>query len=70
MSMVKVRPDNMPKLFRDTGLRFIWIAMLGLILDQVTKQMVVANFALYESIQVTGFNLTYVRNYGAAFSFT
>lgn len=70
MSMAKVRPDNMRKLFSESGLRFIWIALLGLIIDQVTKQMVVANFDLYESIQVTGFfNLTYVRNYGAAFSF-
>jgi signal peptidase II len=60
----------MRKLFLETGLRFLWIALLGLILDQVTKQMVVANFDLYQSVQVTGFfNLTYVHNYGAAFSF-
>jgi signal peptidase II len=60
----------MRKVFCDTGLRFLWIALLGLVLDQVTKQMVVANFDLYQSMQVTGFfNLTYVHNYGAAFSF-
>ncbi len=53
-----------------TGLRFVWIALLGLIIDQFTKHAVVDVFNLYESVQVTSFfNLTYVHNYGAAFSF-
>lgn len=56
--------------FKQTGLRFIWIAVLALILDQWTKQAVVDSMTLYQSIQVTSFfNLTYVHNYGAAFSF-
>lgn len=62
----------MPSLdaFKQTGLRFIWIAVLALILDQWTKQAVVDSMTLYQSIQVTSFfNLTYVHNYGAAFSF-
>lgn len=60
----------MPKLLTETGLRFLWISLLVLILDVMSKQWVVANMALYESIQVMPFfNLTYVRNYGAAFSF-
>ncbi len=60
----------MRDLFTQTGFRFLWIALIALILDQWTKTAVVANMELYQSIQVTGFfNLTYVHNYGAAFSF-
>jgi len=45
------------------------IAPIVLILDQVTKQIVIARFRLGESIPVIDglFNLTYVRNTGAAF---
>jgi signal peptidase II len=61
---------TMRDLFTQTGFRFLWIAILGLVLDQYTKYWVLENFVLYESIQITSFfNLTYVRNYGAAFSF-
>lgn len=60
----------MPKMLRDSGLRFLWITLLAIVLDQWTKLAVLSSFDLYESIQITGFfNLTYVRNYGAAFSF-
>lgn len=53
--------------------RIFWlVAVLGLILDQVTKYLVVQNFAevgdtfpLWQDI----FHLTYVLNTGAAFSF-
>lgn len=53
--------------------RIFWlVAVLGLILDQVTKYLVVQNFAevgdtfpLWQDI----FHLTYVHNTGAAFSF-
>ena len=39
-------------------------------LDLLTKYMVVQRFDLYESVNILPvFNLTYVRNYGAAFSF-
>lgn len=56
-------------LFKNTGLRFIWISVLAFVLDQLTKQLVIAKMELYQSIQLTGFfNLTYVHNYGAAFS--
>ena len=38
--------------------------------DQLSKQWVLANFDLFESVQLLPFfNFTYVRNYGAAFSF-
>ncbi len=56
-------------LFRNTGLRFLWLTVLAVILDQYTKHLVLVNMELYQSIQITGFfNFTYVRNYGAAFS--
>jgi len=38
--------------------------------DQLSKQWVLANFDLHESLNLLPFfNFTYVRNYGAAFSF-
>ncbi|MFC4701865.1 signal peptidase II [Glaciecola siphonariae] len=59
----------MPKLISDTGLRFAWISLIAIVLDQWTKQAVVSSMDLYQSIQLTPFfNLTYVHNYGAAFS--
>lgn len=55
---------------RDSGLRFLWITVLFLVLDQVTKQWVMATMELYQSIPIMPFfNLTYVHNPGAAFSF-
>lgn len=60
----------MLKLFRQTGLRWTWLALIALVLDQVTKHWVVAEFSLFESRNLLPFfNLTYVHNYGAAFSF-
>lgn len=60
----------MLKLFTQSGLRWTWLAVVALVLDQVTKIWVIKSFSLYESIQVLPFfNLTYVHNYGAAFSF-
>ncbi|AWL12672.1 Signal peptidase II [Saliniradius amylolyticus] len=60
----------MPNVFQQTGLRWLWIALLVLVADQVTKQMVVKYMDLYQTIEVIPmFNLTYVHNYGAAFSF-
>lgn len=58
------------KLFSQTGWRFWWLIALVLIADQVTKQIVIQNMQLYDSIAILPvFNFTYVRNYGAAFSF-
>jgi signal peptidase II len=56
--------------FRKTGLRFLWLTVIVIVLDQWSKFAIVDAMQLYQSIQVTGFfNLTYVHNYGAAFSF-
>ncbi|NMH58963.1 signal peptidase II [Alteromonas ponticola] len=60
----------MLKSITQSGLRFLWISMIVLILDQWTKIAVRDSMNLYQSIQVLPFfNLTYVHNYGAAFSF-
>ncbi len=60
----------MKKLFTETGLAWIWLALLVLIIDQATKIAVIQQFELYDSKVITDFfNLTYVRNHGAAFSF-
>jgi signal peptidase II len=60
----------MLNLIRNSGLRFLWLTAIVFVLDQWTKVSVVEHIELYQSIEITGFfNLTYVRNYGAAFSF-
>lgn len=53
-----------------SGLAFLWISLVVLLIDLLSKYIVVKNFQLYESVNILPiFNLTYVRNYGAAFSF-
>lgn len=60
----------MPLTWKDSGLRWYWVAVLAFFADQLSKQWVLANFDLFESVQLLPFfNFTYVRNYGAAFSF-
>ena len=60
----------MLKALRETGLRWLWVAIVAFVLDQLTKQLVLTNMALYDSIQILPFfNFTYVQNHGAAFSF-
>lgn len=60
----------MRNLLLGTGLRWLWLTLVALVLDQATKLWVIANMSLYQSDPVVPlFNLTYVRNYGAAFSF-
>ncbi|MFP3019367.1 MAG: signal peptidase II [Arsenophonus sp.] len=53
-----------------TGLRWLWLTIIVLILDLSSKQFIIDNFQLYESIPIIPYlNLTYLKNYGAAFSF-
>ncbi|WP_394129752.1 signal peptidase II [Shewanella maritima] len=60
----------MPLSWKESGIRWYWVAVLVFIADQLSKQWVLASFDLHESIQLLPFfNFTYVRNYGAAFSF-
>ncbi|HAS21814.1 MAG TPA: signal peptidase II, partial [Idiomarina loihiensis] len=64
-------PDFSNQTNRATGLRFLWLTLLLVVIDQMTKIWVAGEFELYESrVLIDGlFNLTYVHNYGAAFSF-
>jgi signal peptidase II len=50
---------------------FAIIAVLGIIIDQITKTIVDRSMQLFDSIPVVEhfFHITYVRNKGAAFSF-
>jgi len=51
-------------------LKWLWLSLLALILDQASKLAVDGSMKLYQSIQIMPyFNLTYVHNTGAAFSF-
>ena len=56
--------------FKESGLIWLWLTVVFLILDQVTKQWVAQTFDYRETLAVMPyFNLTYVHNPGAAFSF-
>jgi signal peptidase II len=51
-------------------LRWLWLSGLVVLLDQATKLIVDGSMGLYESIELLPFfQLTYLRNQGAAFSF-
>lgn len=53
-----------------SGLVWLWLTLVMLIADQVTKIMISTQMKLYESIElIPVFKITYVHNYGAAFSF-
>jgi signal peptidase II len=51
-------------------LKWLWLSLLTLLMDQGSKLAVSSSMRLYESIAVFPyFDLTYVHNTGAAFSF-
>ncbi|MGR9073729.1 MAG: signal peptidase II [Gammaproteobacteria bacterium] len=51
-------------------LKWMWLSLLAVVLDQASKLAVSHTMELYQSIAVLPyFNLTYVHNTGAAFSF-
>jgi len=53
-----------------TMLKWLWLSLLAVVLDQGSKLAIVGSMKLYQSIPVMPyFNLTYVHNTGAAFSF-
>jgi len=55
---------------KESSLSWLWITIIFLIIDQVTKHMVAGSMELYQSIDVLPFfNITYAQNTGAAFSF-
>lgn len=62
--------NAMKSLFTETGLRWLWLSVVWLVIDQITKHLAAGNMDLYQSIEVLPFfNITYVHNPGAAFSF-
>ncbi len=53
-----------------SGLVWLWLSVLLLAVDYLSKTLVVSTMQLGQSIELLPvFNLTYVHNYGAAFSF-
>ena len=53
-----------------TMLKWLWLSLLAVILDQGSKLVIAGSMQLYQSIPIMPyFNLTYVHNTGAAFSF-
>ncbi len=53
-----------------TMLKWLWLSLLVVILDQVSKLAIAGSMQLYQSIPIMPYvNLTYVHNTGAAFSF-
>jgi signal peptidase II len=51
-------------------LKWLWLSLLAVILDQASKLAIAGSMQLYESIEIVPFfKLTYVHNTGAAFSF-
>jgi len=51
-------------------LKWLWLSLLAVILDQASKLAIAGTMQLYESIEIIPFfKLTYVHNTGAAFSF-
>jgi signal peptidase II len=53
-----------------SAIKWVWLSIVIMIIDQVTKFYISQQFELYESIQVIpGINFTYVHKTGAAFSF-
>ena len=51
-------------------LKWLWLAAVVLVLDQITKIAVSGSFRMYEKLEITPFfDLTLAHNPGAAFSF-
>jgi len=60
----------MTKPLCSTGLRWLWLAVLVVIVDLGSEFLVMGHFQLGESMPlIPFFNLTYAHNPGAAFSF-
>ncbi|MGK0297491.1 MAG: signal peptidase II [Gammaproteobacteria bacterium] len=55
---------------KTSAIKWVWLSVIIVIFDQITKYYISQQFELYESIQLLpGINFTYVHNTGAAFSF-
>lgn len=59
-----------PQRWQDSGWHLLWVPVLIIVLDQISKQAILATMSLYERINVLPFfDIVYARNFGAAFSF-
>jgi len=55
---------------RESGLSYVWLAVVIILADQLTKLWALSSLSLYEPIRIFPiFNLTLAFNHGAAFSF-
>jgi signal peptidase II len=53
-----------------SSLQWLWITVIFLIIDQISKQWVAGSMHLGQSFNILPFfNITYAQNHGAAFSF-
>lgn len=60
----------MLKKFYSTGLSWLWLSVLVIALDRISKIWMVQHLALHEPVRILPvFNLTLAYNTGAAFSF-
>lgn len=65
----KPQPTRPRRAFRYQNAHWLWLAAAVILIDQVTKQLIVRNFELYESVALLPvLNLTLMHNTGAAFS--
>ena len=61
---------RLPLLILKIMLRWLWLSLVVIILDQFSKQLVESSFMVFETLPVIPFlNLTLAYNEGAAFSF-
>jgi signal peptidase II len=64
--MARVNSDNMPS----SSLRMLWISLLVILLDQITKQLALAKLSLHQAVNfLPGIEWYLTYNKGAAFSF-
>lgn len=55
--------------FRYQNVHWLWLSLFVLLLDQVSKRLIINNLELFERIRVLGvLNITRLHNTGAAFS--
>ncbi len=59
---------KLPHVHEKTGLIWVWLSVIVVVLDQLTKWFVVSHFQLYEILPIGQFlDLTRLHNEGAAF---
>jgi signal peptidase II len=54
---------------KSSAIKWVWLSIVIVVLDQLSKYYITQHFELYQSLQIIpGIKLTYVQNTGAAFS--